>query len=280
MSQTEDELQEFGEWERASWELRAGAYAASLGDLTRGSVPALLHAAGAGLGTRLLDVGTGPGFVAVAAAELGADVTAVDQSAAMVRIAESFGVRAVEANVESLPFPGGAFDAVVAGYLLNHLPRPQAAVAELARVLAAGGRLAMTVWDAPSANPAIGLFGPVVAELGLSAAVPPGPDSLRFADEVEVHQLLSDWVGVRVRRLRWSVRVAPGAWFDAIADATPRTGAVLAQAGPQLRARAREHFVHLAREQYGEGEGFVVLPAGAVLISASKPDTARSTGVL
>lgn len=264
-----DELRRFGEWERASWERRAAAYAGSLGDLTRGSIPALLHAAGVGPGTRVLDVGTGPGFVASAAGRLGAEVSAVDQSAAMVQIARSVELRALQASVESLPFPRGAFDAVVAGYLLNHLPRPEVAVAELARVLAPGGRLAMTVWDAPEDNPAIGLFGPVVAELGLSAVVPPGPDSQRFADEAQVHRLLSLWEDVRVQRLRWRLRVAPGAWFDAVADATPRTGAVLAQAGPRLRSRARERYVALAMRQFGAGGGLVVLPAGAVLVSAT-----------
>lgn len=243
VSHSEDELLRFGAWERVSWEQRARAYAASLGDLTRGSIPALLHAAGVGHGTRLLDVGTGPGFVASAATALGADVTAADQSVAMVRIARSAGVRAFPATVESLPFSSGAFDAVVAGYLLNHLPLPEAAVAELARVLVPGGRLAMTVWDAPTDNPALGLLSLVTAELGLSAVVPPGPDSQRFADEAEVHGLLADWEEVRVERLRWCVRVVPGAWFDAVADAAPRTGAVLAQAGPQLRARARERYV-------------------------------------
>ena len=188
----------------------------------------------------------------------------------MVQIAESVGVRALRASVESLPFPRGAFDAVVAAYLLNHLPRPEAAVAELARVLAPGGRLAMTVWDGPTENPAIGLFGPVVAELGLTAVVPPGPDPQRFADEGHVHQLLSGWDGVRVERLQWRIRVVPGAWFDAIADATPRTGAVLAQAGPRLRADARERYVRLATERYGESDGRVALPAGAVLISATQ----------
>lgn len=271
MPHSEEELTRFGEWERRSWEQRAGAYAASLGDLTRGSIAAMLSAAGVGPGTRLLDVGTGPGFVATAAVELGADVTAVDQSGAMVRIASSGGLRALQAGVESLPFRSGAFDAVVAGYVLNHLPRPEAAVAELARVLAPGGRVAMTVWDAPGDNPAIGLFGPVVAELGLSAVVPPGPDSQQFADDAAVRRLLAGWEEVRVERLRWRVRVAPGAWFDAVADATPRTGAVLAQAGPRLRAGARERYVELADQQYGDVDGLVALPAGAVLVTARHP---------
>lgn len=113
-------------------------------------------------------------------------VTGVDQSAAMVAPARAASVDAVVASVEHLPFADGAYDAVVGGYLLNHLARPEVAVAELGRVLRAGGRLALTVWDVPDANPALGLFGPVTAEVGLPDRVPPGPDAQRFtADDAQ-----------------------------------------------------------------------------------------------
>lgn len=268
---SEQQLDEFGAWERAAWDVRAAPYAASLGELTRGSVPALLDAAGVSAGDRVLDVGTGPGFVALAAAERGAVVTGVDQSAAMLRIARGTGVVAVAASVEHLPFEDRAYDAVVAGYLLNHLPRPERAVAELGRVLRSGGRLALTVWDLPDANPALGLFGPIVTELGLLGAVPPGPDPARFAGEAELERLFTHWGQVVIQRVRWTVSVEPGAWFDAIADATPRTGAVLAQAAPEQRAQARQRYVEVARASYGVDSGRVQLPAGAVLCAASRP---------
>jgi len=270
MRHTDVELDAFGEWERAAWEQRAAPYAASIGDLTRGSVPALLDAARVADGSRVLDVGTGPGFVALAAAARGAVVIGIDQSAAMVEIARAAGVDAVAASATQLPVPSGSCDAVVAGYLLNHLARPEAAVAEFGRVLVPGGRLAMTVWDTPDANPALGLFGPVVAALGMRDVVPPGPDAQRFADEAQVRALLDGWEDVAVEHVRWSVEVDPGAWFDAVADATPRTGAVLAQAGPEQRARARERYVEVARASYGVEGGRIELPAGAVLASATR----------
>jgi len=270
MSHSDVELDAFGEWERAAWEQHAAPYAASIGDLTRGSVPALLDAARVASGTRVLDVGTGPGYVALAAAARGAAVTGFDQSAAMVEIAQAAGVAAVAASATALPVPDGASDAVVAGYLLNHLARPEAAVAEFARALVPGGRLAMTVWDTPEANPALGLFGPVVQALGLRDVVPPGPDSQRFADEAQVRALLDGWQDVAVEHLRWTVEVEPGAWFDAVADATPRTGAVLAQAGAEQRAQARERYVEVARASYGVGGGRVELPAAAVLSAATR----------
>lgn len=267
---SEHELDAFGEWERTSWEVRAAPYAASLGDLTRGSVPALLDAAGVTRGTRVLDVGTGPGFVALAASARGALVRAVDQSEAMVAIARESGVDAVAAPVEHLPFADGTFDVVVAGYLLNHLPRPEAGVAELGRVLAPGGRIAMTVWDVPEANPALGLFGPVVAASGLARAVPPGPDAQRFSGDDELHRLLAAWSDVVVLRPRWTVTVDPAAWFDTVAGATPRTGAALGQASPEQREETRRRYVETATAAYALPDGRVELPAGAVLVSATR----------
>lgn len=271
MTHTEQELDAFGEWERAAWEVRAVPYAASLGDLTRGSIPALLDAAHVTSGTRVLDVGTGPGFVALAAQERGALVSAADQSSAMVEIARAAGVDAVAAPVDRLPYEDGSFDAVVGGYLLNHLPRPEDAVASLARVLRSGGRLALTVWDLPEANPALGLFGPVAASLGLSASAPPGPDAQRFSRESAMRALLgTSFREVDVTRVGWTVAVEPGAWFDAVAAATPRTGAVLAAASDEQRAQMRERYVAVAVSRFGTSGGRVELPASAVLGSGTR----------
>jgi SAM-dependent methyltransferase len=268
---SDQELDAFGEWERAAWEVRAAPYAASLGDLTRGSIPALLDAAGIGAGTRLLDVGTGPGFVALAAASRGAEVTAADQSTAMVGIARAAGVDAVVASAEALPYDDGSFDAVTAGYLVNHLPRPEAAVAEVARVLRPGGRFALTVWGLPEENPALGLFGPVAASFGLSAAVPPGPDAQRFScDQAMLALLGTSLAAAAVQRLRWVVTVEPGSWFDAVAASTPRTGAVLAAATDVQRATMRERYVEVSRQRFGAADGRVELPAAAVLGSATR----------
>ena len=263
---TEQELDAFGAWERTAWEERAAPYAERLGDLTRGSVAALLDAADVRAGSRVLDVGTGPGFVAMAAADRRAEVVAVDQSAAMVGIARRAGVDARVAPVEQLPFDDGDFDAVVANFLLNHLPRPSAAVASMARVLAPGGRLALTVWDLPEENPALGLFGPVAAAEGLVAAAPPGPDPQQFAARDAMTALLSEQlVEVRVTQVRWTVQVEPGAWFDAVASATPRSGAALAAASDEQRARCRAAYVERALEEHGVADGRVELPAAAVL---------------
>jgi protein-L-isoaspartate O-methyltransferase len=77
----------FDSYARRLWAGRADAYEHGFARLTVHAVGALLDAAGAGTGTRVLDVGTGPGVVAGAAAARGARVTAVDAEPSMAEAA-------------------------------------------------------------------------------------------------------------------------------------------------------------------------------------------------
>ena len=97
---------------------------------------------------RLLDVGCGTGRFAVYASEqLGARVWAVDPSAQMLDQAraraggERVGWR--QASIERLPFKDGWFDAAHMHLVLHLLADRRAAIAQLARVTAAGARLAI-----------------------------------------------------------------------------------------------------------------------------------------
>ena len=95
---------------------------------------------------RLVDVGCGTGRFAVFAAErLGARVWGVDASAEMLREAKSRpGARGVgwrRADAAHLPFRDGWFDAAHSHLVLHLVDDLPAAIAELARVLAPGGRL-------------------------------------------------------------------------------------------------------------------------------------------
>ena len=97
------------------------AYAASFAKSCAHPIPALLDAAGVAPGLRLLDVGTGCGSVAAAAAERGARVTAVDAQPDMVAWTAQ-AVPAADVQVAALPhllYRDGTFDATVANFVLN-----------------------------------------------------------------------------------------------------------------------------------------------------------------
>ena len=97
------------------------------------------HAARA---TRLLDVGTGEGQLARAAVRMGVDrVVGLDPTQAQLATARERGggpvfVRGAAAG---LPFPDGAFDAVVACLVFEHIVDHREAIAEVSRVLEPGG---------------------------------------------------------------------------------------------------------------------------------------------
>lgn len=91
---------------------------------------------------QILEVGCGWGELAEwLAQETGAEIVATDLSPHMVELARQRGVDAHVANVEALPFPDGAFDCVVAAWMLYHVPHLQHGISELARVLHPGGTL-------------------------------------------------------------------------------------------------------------------------------------------
>ena len=96
---------------------------------------------------RILDVGTGPGFFAMALNLAGHDVTAVDVTEKMLvharENADAYGahVNFVLHRGEELPFADGSFDLIVSRNVMWNLEYPETALGEWKRVLTPGGRL-------------------------------------------------------------------------------------------------------------------------------------------
>lgn len=129
---------------RTGYDRRIGRYGSTLAD-------ALIDAAGVTRGDRALDVGCGSGALTERlAARLGPDaVCGIDPSE---RDVERCRARAPGADVrvgrgEDLPYPDGAFDAVLSQLVVSFLDDPGAGVAEMRRVARPQAAIATAVWD-------------------------------------------------------------------------------------------------------------------------------------
>ncbi|EHP89178.1 class I SAM-dependent methyltransferase [Methanotorris formicicus] len=96
---------------------------------------------------RILDVGTGTGFLAILLAELGHEVVGIDLSEKMLERArekadkKGLDIEFMIADAENLPFDDGEFDVVVNRHLLWTLPNPQKAINEWSRVVRPRGKV-------------------------------------------------------------------------------------------------------------------------------------------
>lgn len=186
----------FRDFERDVHDRLAVTYHQAFSPVTRHAIAPLLAAVAPLAGHRLLDVATGPGNLAAAAAAQGAQATGLDLSPRMLDVARGLhpGVTFREGDAEQLPFGDGTFDAIVSAFGVGHFPDAAVALAEWRRVLAPGGRIAVSWWDDPARARVNGVFFEAFGALGLSlpAAIPAGPSALRYATPAALTTLLRD----------------------------------------------------------------------------------------
>jgi demethylmenaquinone methyltransferase / 2-methoxy-6-polyprenyl-1,4-benzoquinol methylase len=101
--------------------------------------------------SRVLDVATGTGAVALELVQNRCKVVGVDQSPEMLAVARGRlpEVEFVQARAEALPFEDSSFDALTVTYLLRYVDDPGATMSKLARVVRPGGVVASLEFGIP-----------------------------------------------------------------------------------------------------------------------------------
>jgi len=94
-------------------------------------------------GGRLLEVGAAAGGFLAHARDAGYEVAGVEPSRAACDAAQLRGMELHCGDLESAAFPDGSFDAVYMGDVLEHMPRPAAALRETNRITGPGGLIAV-----------------------------------------------------------------------------------------------------------------------------------------
>ncbi|WP_127818157.1 class I SAM-dependent methyltransferase [Microbacterium sp. CPCC 204701] len=155
------------------WSDVAVGWAELWGSFAEPAQDALIAASAIGHGMAVLDVGCGSGEFLARLRRVGAEPVGADPAPHMVAAA-SVHADVVLADAERLPFESGRFDVVTAVNALQFAGNTPAALAEFARVLAPGGRIAIANW-AEGAHNDIDVIERAVAAALDEEQLPDGP---------------------------------------------------------------------------------------------------------
>jgi ubiquinone/menaquinone biosynthesis C-methylase UbiE len=205
-------------------------------------------------GDVVLDVATGTGAAAIAAAQMVGEtgkVVAVDLSPEMLaharrKIGEA-SLRNVEVHVgdaDHLDFPDVTFDHVICSLGLFFMPDMAAAVREWRRVIKPGGSVGFTSFGMGMYEPLIGLWADRLRKYGLaSAEVPVGRLNTPAVCQTVLEEAGFSEIDIQTEQLDYYIASAGERWNDIV---TGLEGEPLKQLAPEQRSRIeQEHLAEL-----------------------------------
>lgn len=211
---------QFKRLERAGYDRIGPRYLAA--SASRGELAtALIKAARLAPKQRVLDLASGPGLLARAAAvAVGASGLAIASDISAGQLACCPDLARAAADGEALPFADGSFDRVLCGLGLMFFPDDQTALREMHRVLRPDGLLALSVWgcaeDAPLVETALSC---------MRRLLPPPkvvrPSIFRFGDPDELNRRLASagYCDIRIEPLRLAIDFSDaGAYWQSFLD--------------------------------------------------------------
>ena len=267
--------QSFREMELAGWNEKASAYDLYAGKITLQAVEPLLDATGVEAGMQVVDIATGPGYVAGGAHRRGAIATGIDFAGSMVAQAQKNYPDALfyEGDAESLIFPNDFFDVAICPFGLLHLSDPEKAVSCAFRVIKPGGRYAFTVWASPERHAFFEIvLGAISAHGSHDVALPQAPPFFRFSDPDECRIILSEagFTNIEVSEipLSWQPNDSREV-LDMIYKSSVRTAKLLELQEPAALANIHQHIMDQASKVIEANDE---LRWPAVMAVATKPD--------
>ena len=257
------------EFRRQARGRQAAAYLDFFAPVTELFLPALAERLGSGPGVAL-DLACGDGRLATRLRSTGWSVVALDRSMEMVWAARAAGLPSpVAGDACALPLRTGAVDAVGAAFVLPHLPQLPVALAEIRRVLAPGGPVALTGWTDPATSPLTGLL----TQLLLGRADADTLAGLRAAeDRSDAEPVLAalraaGFTEQRAGAVTGTVAIAsPATWWTGLVTGSFGIGQVVNAQPPAVQQALRADFLAMA-EDFSIGDGLLV-PVAAHVISA------------
>ena len=264
----------FHDFELDGWQHAAADYHRYFGTLTMQAIGPLLDAVASATGPSLLDIASGPGYVASEAMRRGWSPVGTDFSEAMVAMARKLhpGIEFQVGDAEALSFKDAAFDRAVMNFGILHLAQPDVAVREAHRVLRAGGIFAFTAWAKPDEALGFQVALRALEDFGdPSVQLPPGPPFFRFSDREECARVLASCgfkdVTVRQFPLVWKLASAADL-FEAFYTGSARTGGLLRAQPPAALAKVRDAIQESAAA-FQRGD-HLEIPMPALVVSARK----------
>ena len=199
-------------------------------------------------GLRWLDVGCGNGaFTELLAARVApSELQGVDPSEGQLAHARSrpalSAARFQRGDAMALPFPDRSFEAVVMPLVITFVPDPAQGVAEMARVLAAGGTVSAYIWDMDGGGFPYAALHEEMRALGAAVGAPASPGASR-SDVLQKLWADADFQAIEVRQITVQRTFADFADYWATVLGGPSVGPGLAAMAPEvvgkLQARVR-----------------------------------------
>lgn len=236
----------------------------------------LMEMAGLQERQKVLDLGTGTGQAALAAARIvgksgkviGLDIAPglINKAKEQAAVAGFSWVEFVQGDAEAVDFPDESFDRVLCHLGLMHFPDRDRALAEMRRVLKKGGRTILSVWSTPEKMKVLSIVMAKIKEAWPQAVQPGAPGWFDFGPAGVLEEFLAKAGFEKIKTLRVSKPLeVPDAetYWQILLGVSGRLQMLLEKVQPEIATRIEIETKQAARSY--QGSNGLSIPCEAVI---------------